>query len=176
MPVIFNWETYHAKQLLWSSLRLNFSCVTRKVTSKFSLHSKCSHTNKLKNIFPIIATHHHPSVHRFFILTSIFTHPATKNLFPCMGNMLTKWVHVLSFNKFTKSSHYICIQRPLIIWCLTFKNASISPTAGMKSGLNGFILCSKSIVCGVYLWSTVQMFTLLSIRAKKNTITVVAKK
>ena len=35
----------------------------------------------------------------------------------------------------------------------TFKNASMSPTAGIKSGLNGVSLCSKSIVWGVYLTS-----------------------
>ena len=35
----------------------------------------------------------------------------------------------------------------------TFKNASMSPTAGIKSRLNGFSLCSKSIVWGVYLRS-----------------------
>ena len=34
---------------------------------------------------------------------------------------------------------------------LTLIKASMSPTAGMKSGMNGFNLCSRSIVCGVYL-------------------------
>lgn len=29
--------------------------------------------------------------------------------------------------------------------------ASISPTVGIKSGMNGFNLCSNSIDCGVYL-------------------------
>lgn len=33
----------------------------------------------------------------------------------------------------------------------TFKNASISPTAGIKSGMNGFSLWSRSINWGVYL-------------------------
>jgi len=41
--------------------------------------------------------------------------------------------------------------RMMMMTTITFKNASMSPTAGMKSGLNGFSLCSKSIVCGVYL-------------------------
>ncbi len=39
------------------------------------------------------------------------------------------------------------------IWklSLTLRNASMSPTAGMKSGIKGFSLWSSSIVCGVYL-------------------------
>lgn len=35
--------------------------------------------------------------------------------------------------------------------CCTFKKASMSPTAGMKSGMKGCRLCSSSTVCGVYL-------------------------
>ena len=73
-PVIFSWQTYHAKQLLWSSLGLNFSCVTRKVTSKFSLHSKCSHTNKLKNIFPIIVVHITTYLSIDFLFSPQFSH------------------------------------------------------------------------------------------------------
>lgn len=44
---------------------------------------------------------------------------------------------------------------------ITFKNASMSPTAGIKSGINGFNLYSNSIVCGVYLG------------LKKNTLNIV---
>lgn len=42
------------------------------------------------------------------------------------------------------------------IWklSLTLRKASMSPTAGMKSGIKGFSLWSSSIVCGVYLKET----------------------
>lgn len=33
----------------------------------------------------------------------------------------------------------------------TFKKASMSPTAGMKSGMKGFSLCSRSIIWEEYL-------------------------
>jgi len=54
---------------------------------------------------------------------------------------MTCWLCQLQYNKGEEN----------VTLYLTLIKASISPTAGMKSGIKGFILCSSSIVCGVYL-------------------------